>query len=150
MHVVVLHVCPLGARGATCRAEKAASVSCKQRRGDSHPAGIAQQCKVLCIPLSHTCIEDNIRWRNVKFIYVQIPVNSECNRKPIMFLSLCSTTEPFSPAALVERDSRAAREQMRQRWESLRLELKTKLQLLQKTLEQDHKQPVQTLWCYYC
>lgn len=31
---------------------------------------------------------------------------------------------------------------MRQRWESLRLELKTKLQLLQKTLEQDHKQPV--------
>lgn len=34
---------------------------------------------------------------------------------------------------------------MRQRWESLRLELKTKLQLLQKTLEQDHKQPVRTL-----
>lgn len=36
---------------------------------------------------------------------------------------------------------------MRQRWESLRLELKTKLQLLQKTLEQDHKQPVQSSVC---
>lgn len=56
--------------------------------------------------------------------------------------------EPFSPAALVERESQAAQEQMRQRWESLRLELKTKLQLLQKTLEQDHKQPVRTL--LYC
>uniref|UniRef100_UPI0037E92F69 nesprin-1 isoform X2 n=1 Tax=Semicossyphus pulcher TaxID=241346 RepID=UPI0037E92F69 len=56
--------------------------------------------------------------------------------------SSASTTEPFSAAALVERESQAAREQMRQRWESLRLELKTKLQLLQKTLEQDHKQPV--------
>lgn len=51
---------------------------------------------------------------------------------------LCSTTEPFSPAALSE----SRRDQMRQRWESLRLELKTKLQLLQKTLEQDQKQPV--------
>lgn len=51
---------------------------------------------------------------------------------------LCSTTEPFSPEALSER----GREQMRQRWESLRLELKTKLQLLQKTLEQDYSQPV--------
>lgn len=61
-------------------------------------------------------------------------------------LSLCSATEPFSPAALAERESQAAREQMKQRWESLRLELKTKLQLLQKTLEQDHKQPVQTLF----
>lgn len=67
-----------------------------------------------------------------------------------MFLSLSSTMEPFSPAALVEREAQAAREQMRQRWESLRLELKTKLQLLQKTLEQDHKQLVQILWCYYC
>ncbi|KAF1374585.1 hypothetical protein PFLUV_G00230620 [Perca fluviatilis] len=56
--------------------------------------------------------------------------------------SSASTTEPFSPATLVERESQAAREQMRQKWESLRLELKTKLQLLQKTLEQDHKQPV--------
>lgn len=65
-----------------------------------------------------------------------------------MFLSLRSTMEPFSPAALVERESQAAQEQMRQRWESLRLELKTKLQLLQKTLEQDHKQPVRTL--LYC
>lgn len=51
-------------------------------------------------------------------------------------------TEPFSPASLAERETQAGREQMRQRWESLRLELKTKLQLLQKTLEQDHKQPV--------
>lgn len=34
---------------------------------------------------------------------------------------------------------------MRQRWESLRLELKTKLQLLQNTLEQDHKQPVREI-----
>lgn len=66
-----------------------------------------------------------------------------------MFPVLCSTTEPFSPEALVERESQAAREQMRQRWESLRLELKTKLQLLQKTLEQDHKQPVQTRLCRY-
>ncbi|XP_032356678.1 nesprin-1 isoform X1 [Etheostoma spectabile] len=56
--------------------------------------------------------------------------------------SSASTTESFSPAALVERESQAARAQMRQKWESLRLELKTKLQLLQKTLEQDHKQPV--------
>uniref|UniRef100_A0A1A8H4I9 Spectrin repeat containing, nuclear envelope 1b n=1 Tax=Nothobranchius korthausae TaxID=1143690 RepID=A0A1A8H4I9_9TELE len=46
-----------------------------------------------------------------------------------------STTEPFSPEALPE----TGREQMKQRWESLRLELKTKLQLLQKTLEQDQK-----------
>lgn len=63
-----------------------------------------------------------------------------------MFLSpTWSTSEPFSPAALAERESQAAREQLRQKWESLRLELKTKLQLLQKTLEQDLKQPVQTL-----
>lgn len=55
---------------------------------------------------------------------------------------MCSSVDPFSPTVLVERESKAAREQMRQRWESLRLELKTKLQLLQKTLEQDHKQPV--------
>lgn len=68
-----------------------------------------------------------------------------------MFLSLFSTTEPFSPAALAERETQAGREQMRQRWESLRLELKTKLQLLQKTLEQDHKQPVQSpVVFYYC
>lgn len=67
-----------------------------------------------------------------------------------MFLSPCSATEPFSPAALVERESQVAREQMRQRWESLRLELKTKQQLLQKTLQQDHKQPVQTLLYCYC
>lgn len=62
--------------------------------------------------------------------------------KSFIFLSLCSTTAPFSPEALVEREAQMAREQMKQRWESLRLELKTKLQLLQKTLEQDHKQPV--------
>lgn len=55
---------------------------------------------------------------------------------------MCSSVDPFSATVLVERESQAAREQMRQRWESLRLELKTKLQLLQKTLEQDHKQPV--------
>ncbi|MED6238399.1 hypothetical protein ATANTOWER_020000, partial [Ataeniobius toweri] len=52
--------------------------------------------------------------------------------------SSASTTEPFSPAALSE----SRQDQMRQRWESLRLELKTKLQLLQKTLDQDQKQPV--------
>lgn len=74
----------------------------------------------------------------------------EWNINSLVFLSPCSTTEPFSPAALIERESQAAREQMRQRWESLRLELKTKLQLLQKTLEQDHKQPVQTFLCCYC
>ncbi|XP_037550764.1 nesprin-1 [Nematolebias whitei] len=51
-----------------------------------------------------------------------------------------SATEPFSPKALSE----AGREQMRQRWESLRLELKTKLQLLQKTLEQDQSQQIFT------
>lgn len=58
---------------------------------------------------------------------------------------MCSSVDPFSPTALVESESQAAREQMRQRWESLRLELKTKLQLLQKTLEQDHKQPVEDI-----
>jgi len=46
--------------------------------------------------------------------------------------------------ALAEREARAWQEQTRQRWESLRLELKTKLQLLHKTLEQEHKQPVET------
>ncbi|XP_041710587.2 nesprin-1 isoform X1 [Coregonus clupeaformis] len=51
-------------------------------------------------------------------------------------------TEPFSPEILLERETRAAQDQMRQRWESLRKELSTKLQLLRKTLEQDHKQPV--------
>lgn len=56
--------------------------------------------------------------------------------------------DPFSPTALGERESQAAREQMRQRWESLRLELKTKLQLLQNTLEQDHKQPVKEIAVY--
>lgn len=60
-------------------------------------------------------------------------------------LLICSSVDPFSPAALGERESQAAREQMRQRWESLRLELKTKLQLLQNTLEQDHKQPVKEI-----
>ncbi|KAJ0008745.1 hypothetical protein NQD34_016160 [Periophthalmus magnuspinnatus] len=49
--------------------------------------------------------------------------------------------EPFSPEVLVEKEAQIARDQMRQRWESLKLELKTKLQLLQKTLEQDQKQP---------
>lgn len=62
----------------------------------------------------------------------------------LVFADTCSTTEPFSAAALVEREAQAAQEQLRQRWESLRLELKTKLQLLQKTLEQDHKQPVRS------
>lgn len=79
-----------------------------------------------------------------------IPVaDYKWNINLFMFLSLCSTTEPFSTEALVEREAQAAREQMKQRWESMRLELKTKLQLLQKTLEQDHKQPVHTLWYYY-
>lgn len=49
---------------------------------------------------------------------------------------------------MAERETRAAREQMRQRWESLRLELKTKLQLMQKTLEQDHRQPVRANTSY--
>lgn len=53
-------------------------------------------------------------------------------------------TEPFSPELLQERETRAAQQQMRQRWESLRKDLRTKLQLLQKTLEQDHKQQVLT------
>lgn len=52
--------------------------------------------------------------------------------------------EPFSTVALAEREAQAWQEQTRQRWESLRLELKTKLQLLHKTLEQEPKQPVQT------
>uniref|UniRef100_A0A4W5RRV1 Spectrin repeat containing, nuclear envelope 1b n=1 Tax=Hucho hucho TaxID=62062 RepID=A0A4W5RRV1_9TELE len=56
--------------------------------------------------------------------------------------SSVSMTEPFSPEILLEREIRAAQYQMRQRWESLRKELSTKLQLLQKTLEQDHKQQV--------
>uniref|UniRef100_A0A4W5PDW6 Spectrin repeat containing, nuclear envelope 1b n=1 Tax=Hucho hucho TaxID=62062 RepID=A0A4W5PDW6_9TELE len=51
-------------------------------------------------------------------------------------------TEPFSPELLQERETRAAQQQMRQRWESLRKEFSTKLQLLQRTLEQDNKQPV--------
>ncbi|KAJ0062831.1 hypothetical protein NL108_008118 [Boleophthalmus pectinirostris] len=50
--------------------------------------------------------------------------------------------EPFSPEVLVEKEAQIARDQMRQRWESLKLELKTKLQLLQKSLEQDQKQPL--------
>ncbi|XP_061651777.1 nesprin-1 isoform X12 [Phyllopteryx taeniolatus] len=53
-----------------------------------------------------------------------------------------TASEPFSTAALAEREADAAREQMRQRWESLRLELKTKMQLMQKNLEQDHNQTV--------
>ncbi|XP_052352542.1 nesprin-1-like isoform X4 [Oncorhynchus keta] len=56
--------------------------------------------------------------------------------------SSVSMTEPCSPEILLERETRAAQYQMRQRWESLRKELSTKLQLLQKTLEQDHKQQV--------
>ncbi|XP_045574102.1 nesprin-1 isoform X3 [Salmo salar] len=56
--------------------------------------------------------------------------------------SSVNMTEPFSPELLQERETRAAQQQMRQRWESLRKELSTKLQLLQKTLEQDNKQPV--------
>ncbi|XP_045579617.1 nesprin-1 isoform X1 [Salmo salar] len=56
--------------------------------------------------------------------------------------SSVSMTEPFSPEILLERETRAAQYQMRQRWESLRKDLRTKLQLLQKTLEQDHKQQV--------
>lgn len=72
---------------------------------------------------------------NAKFIYLFF-----------LILLFSSTTEPFSPAALGEREAQASREQMRQRWESLRLELKTKLQLLQKTLEQDQKQLVKTSW----
>uniref|UniRef100_A0A8C7ULC6 Spectrin repeat containing, nuclear envelope 1b n=1 Tax=Oncorhynchus mykiss TaxID=8022 RepID=A0A8C7ULC6_ONCMY len=58
--------------------------------------------------------------------------------------SSVSMTEPCSPEILLERETRAAQYQMRQRWESLRKELSTKLQLLQKTLEQDHKQQVLT------
>lgn len=55
-----------------------------------------------------------------------------------------SASEPFPLAALAEREAQAARQQMRQRWESLRLELKTKVQLMQKNLKQDHKQTVQS------
>uniref|UniRef100_A0A8C7KDH8 Spectrin repeat containing, nuclear envelope 1b n=1 Tax=Oncorhynchus kisutch TaxID=8019 RepID=A0A8C7KDH8_ONCKI len=57
---------------------------------------------------------------------------------------LINMTEPCSPEILLERETRAAQYQMRQRWDSLRKELSTKLQLLQKTLEQDHKQQVLT------
>ena len=53
-----------------------------------------------------------------------------------------STVEPFSAEALAEREAQACQEQSRQRWESLRLELRTKLQLLHKTLEQEQQQPV--------
>lgn len=67
----------------------------------------------------------------------------------ICSLFICSSVDPFSPTALGERESQAAREQMRQRWESLRLELKTKLQLLQNTLEQDHKQPVKEVAVHF-
>ena len=55
-----------------------------------------------------------------------------------------STKAPFSAEALAEREAQACQEQSRQRWESLRLELRTKLQLLHKTLEQEHQQPVKT------
>nr|XP_057913481.1 nesprin-1 isoform X6 [Doryrhamphus excisus] len=53
-----------------------------------------------------------------------------------------NASEPFSAATLAEREADGAREQMRQRWESLSLELKTKLDLMQKNLEQEHKPPV--------
>lgn len=65
--------------------------------------------------------------------------NSALKNRTLMAVScVCSASEPFTPQAVSE----AGREQMRQRWESLRLELKTKLQLLQKTLEQDQSQQV--------
>uniref|UniRef100_A0AAV2JAL2 Calponin-homology (CH) domain-containing protein n=1 Tax=Knipowitschia caucasica TaxID=637954 RepID=A0AAV2JAL2_KNICA len=51
-------------------------------------------------------------------------------------------SEPFAPENLAQKEAEVSREQMRQRWESLKLELKTKLQLLQKSLEQDQKQPL--------
>lgn len=63
--------------------------------------------------------------------------------------SSCSSVDPFSTAAVDERESQAAQEQMRQKWESLRLELKTKLQLLQKNLEKDHKMVQTSLYCNY-
>lgn len=80
------------------------------------------------------------------YMQVMIPVANYKWINSFVFPSLCSTREPFSPEALIEREAQMAREQMKQRWESLRLELKTKLQLLQKTLEQDHKQPVLLLF----
>lgn len=49
--IIMLHFCCLGAGGATCRTEKAASVSCQQGRGDSHPAGLTQQHMVFYIQL---------------------------------------------------------------------------------------------------
>lgn len=61
---------------------------------------------------------------------------------------LFSSTDPFLSVAVVERESQADQEQMRQKWESLRLELKTKLQLLQKNLEKDHKLVQTLLYCH--
>ncbi|XP_077587652.1 nesprin-1 [Stigmatopora nigra] len=50
-----------------------------------------------------------------------------------------TTLEPFSSQALAQKEADAARQEMRQRWESLRQELQSKTQLLQKNLEQDQQ-----------
>lgn len=59
--------------------------------------------------------------------------------------SFYSAYEGFSTE--LENEYQATLRQRRQRWESLKKDLTTKLQLLQSTLEQDTKQPV--LWSYY-
>ncbi|XP_056332551.1 nesprin-1-like isoform X4 [Danio aesculapii] len=52
-----------------------------------------------------------------------------------------SATETLSPDVELEGDSEAVKKQRRKRWESLKKDMATKLQLLMNTLEQDSKQP---------
>ncbi|KAG1946578.1 nesprin-1 [Pimephales promelas] len=52
-----------------------------------------------------------------------------------------SATETLSPDIELEGDSQAVKKQRRKRWESLKKDMLTKLQLLMNTLEQDSKQP---------
>lgn len=60
---------------------------------------------------------------------------------------MCSATETLSPDVELEGDSQAVKKQRRKRWESLKKDMVTKLQLLMNTLEQDSKQPVH--WFLY-
>lgn len=59
----------------------------------------------------------------------------------------CSATEILSPDVEQEGDTQAVKKQRRKRWESLKKDMATKLQLLMNTLEQDSKQPVR--WLHY-
>lgn len=80
-----------------------------------------------------------------------------CSLFPIIFTSnfywlslyisvcqiFCSATEILSPDIELDGDSQAVKKHRRKRWESLKKDMATKLQLLMNTLEQDSKQPVQ-------